>query len=190
MSLLSEALLTFLQNTFKGKPKDIGLFVAYKIVDSTLVDERELYTLQCINTNAVFKSDIHKIVSDTDLLYYLHPIQACYIGIEYGKLFDNYPLNKMDNFMNRRQIEAFSKSKFLIYSLSYIDRRGSVCFLNEKTNEQFIMDPRDIALSKNLVEGFDAAQAFYIGLLAGFRLRASSSMSNTIKKPPFLKVVT
>ena len=31
------------------------------------------------------------------------------------------------------------------------------------------MDPRDIALPKELIEEFDAAQAFYIGVWAGFK---------------------
>ena len=33
------------------------------------------------------------------------------------------------------------------------------------------MDPRDIALSKDLIEEFDAMQAFHIGYLAGLKLR-------------------
>ena len=36
-------------------------------------------------------------------------------------------------------------------------------------DEQFLMDPRDIALSRELIEEFDAAQAFYIGVWAGFK---------------------
>jgi hypothetical protein len=32
------------------------------------------------------------------------------------------------------------------------------------------MDPRDITLSEELISEFDAAQAFYIGLLAGLKL--------------------
>ena len=39
------------------------------------------------------------------------------------------------------------------------------------------MDPRDIALSEELIQEFDAAHAFHIGLYAGHK------MNNPIEKP-------
>ena len=41
------------------------------------------------------------------------------------------------------------------------------------------MDPRDIALSQSLIEEFDAAQAFCIGILAGFKFVKSAEDHNT-----------
>lgn len=56
-------------------------FIFFRIVD-TLHDDK--FLLQCINTRTTFKATIFEIVCDLDILYGLHPIQACYIGMEYA----------------------------------------------------------------------------------------------------------
>lgn len=55
------------------------------------------------------------------------------------------------------------------YNLLYKDRRGFLGFECKDNDQQFLMDPRDIALSRELIEEFDAAQAFYIGVWAGLK---------------------
>jgi hypothetical protein len=63
------------------------------------------------------------------------------------------------------------------------NREGSICFVNISTNEKFIMDPRDIALTEQLIQEFDAAQAFYIGLFAGLKI------NNPTKNRPILRLL-
>jgi hypothetical protein len=48
------------------------------------------------------------------------------------------------------------------------------------------MDPRDIALSEELITEFDATQAFYIGLLAGLKINNIAKQNEKyleIKRP-------
>ena len=49
------------------------------------------------------------------------------------------------------------------------------------------MDPRDIALSEEIITEFDASQAFYIGFLAGLKINifidTINSNHSKIKKP-------
>jgi len=60
-----------------------------------------------------------------------------------------------------------------------------------KTSEQFLMDPRDIALSRSLIEEFDAVQAFCIGVLAGLKFANPKIEENalSITKAPHLRLV-
>ena len=54
------------------------------------------------------------------------------------------------------------------------------------------MDPRDIALSEEIIQDFDAAQAFYLGLLAGLKLNNPATKRNEIqhnKEKPYLRLV-
>ena len=43
------------------------------------------------------------------------------------------------------------------------------------------MDPRDMVLSEALIEEFDAAQAFHIGLLAGLKMDDAARKGETCK---------
>jgi len=61
----------------------------------------------------------------------------------------------------------------------------NIAFINTKTNQDFLMDPRDIALSEELIQEFDAAQAFYIGLWAGLKLNNTTNN----KKQSHLKLI-
>lgn len=60
-------------------------YIFYKIVDF----DGSQYVLQCINTRAIFRYNIVSLVQDIDILYGLHPSQACFIGIEFAKYFKN-----------------------------------------------------------------------------------------------------
>jgi hypothetical protein len=62
-------------------------------------------------------------------------------------------------------------------------------FQNQLTNENHLMDPRDIALSREIIEEFDATQAFCIGVLAGLKLANSGASYQSSKKSPYLHVV-
>ena len=95
----------------------------------------------------------------------------------------------------QRDSEKFTGNityRYGIYQVLYEDREKNVNFINMLTKESFLMDPRDIALSQDLIQEFDAVQAFYIGFIAGLKLN-----NPTIKRkndfsqynPPTLKLV-
>ena len=65
---------------------------------------------------------------------------------------------------------------------AYEDRKKNVCFKNLKSTEQFIMDPRDIALSEHLIKEFDAIHAFYIGILAGLKMNNQTRIYKEINR--------
>ena len=184
MGSLAELFLNFFgKNTkkFLGKKSN---YIFYKIVDSI---KNEKYTLQCINTNSIFQAKITDIIFDLDILHGLHPIQACYIGIEYV----NY-LKKLNNPLEFKKIENNNSNKYSMfrygnYHLYYQNRNGDLAFNNITSSEEFIMDPRDIALSEELIDEFDAAQAFYIGLAAGIRI--NNSTKKTVIKHPYLQII-
>lgn len=185
MGLLAEKLLNFFHRNSEKNSKN-G-FIFYKIVDSAFENEEECYKIQCINTKAIFNAKMEEIVFDTSILYSLHPIQACYIGIEYAQYLNKK--NNKETISEKKQKQLFNHDqthRYGNYQLCFQDRKGKVCFKHTKTNKEFLMDPRDIALSKELIEDFDASQAFYIGLLAGIKLHnptAKHEASNTAKKP-------
>jgi hypothetical protein len=184
MSLLAEILSSFIRRN--SKYKDIkSNHIFYKIVDTNNNNE---FTLQCINTNALFYAKISDIVYDTDILYGLHPVQSCFIGIEYAKYIKKHKHNSKTN---AQKINQYSLSRYGCYSLCYQNRNGELCFINNITNEQFIMDSRDVALSEELINEFDAAQAFYIGLLAGLKINNLAKQNENYSKikRPLLYVV-
>lgn len=159
-------------------------FIFYKIVDS--LNEGEEFVIQCINTNGIFNATIMDIIFDIDILHGLHPIQACYIGIEYSKFLKKgmAPFKFQDN---QRKLKKYSVFRYGTYQLSYQDRKGNICFANYYTGEVFIMDPRDIAFSESLIKEFDAAQAFHIGLFAGVKLNHVGSRADHIPNIRLLK---
>lgn len=158
-------------------------YIFYKIVDFT----SEEFVLQCINTKAIFCLKITEIVFDIDILHGLHPTQACYIGMEYSKHLKKTDIPTSLKNKNHK-LEPHSAFRYGKYNLRYQNRNGDLCFTCEKTNQEFIMDPRDIALSEALIAEFDAAQAFYIGLLVGLKLNnkvEKIKIPQESKKPHF-----
>jgi hypothetical protein len=158
-------------------------YIFYKIVGAS--EKGVSYTLQCINTNAIFSAHIMDIVMDPTLLYALHPVQACYVGMKYADFLRNTEgsLSPHDKNKNKHQ---WVPSRYGQYYLTHQDRKGNIGFLNKETGEASLMPPRQIALSEVLINEFDAAQAFYIGLNAAFKTTLEKSLSN---KRPFLFVV-
>jgi len=174
MSLLSEIFSHFTRKNSKFKDVKSN-YIFYKIVD--LNDG--VFALQCINTSALFYAKITDIIYDTDILYRLHPIQSCFIGIEYANYIKSH---NPDLNISNKKMEPYSLSRYGCYNLSYQNRNGDLIFINNNTNEQFIMDPRDIALCEELITEFDATQAFYIGLSAGLKINNPAKQRNAPNK--------
>lgn len=163
-------------------------YVFYKIVD--FLEKQNEYLLQCINTKAIFHATTSDIFADKTILYGLHPLQSCYIGIEYAQLL------KQDESLTIQyeNIEALNKEPDCGYgmcSIQYQDRKGKLCIINKKTKEEFILDPCEVAFSEGLLKEFDAKQAFYIGILTGIKLTSTppEQFQNAIKKKSHLKLI-
>lgn len=140
-------------------------YIFYKIVNFN--EKISKYLIQYINTKATFHSSLNEIVSDTDVLYGMHPVQACYVGIEYVM---NLKESNSACVHTNKTIESFLYCRYGLLYLRYMDRKQNLFFENIETKEEFYMDPRDISLSEDIINEFDAIQAFHIGFLAGLKM--------------------
>ena len=155
--------------TFKKIRADKINYILYKIVDVHTEKGLEYYKLQCSYTKAIFQVTIEDIIFDLDILYALHPIQGCFIGIEYAKTIKTNITNFKYKERRMSKLNTYLKCRYGRYDLLYKDREGLVGFECVDNGQAYLMDPRDIALSRELIEEFDAAQAFYIGVWAGLK---------------------
>lgn len=175
----------FIRN-FLGNNTEKANYIFYKIIGLT----SDIYTLQCINKNVIFYAKITDIVFDMEILYGLHPIQACYIGVEYAKYLQktDAPTAKFQH----KKLYKYSVCRYGSYNLHYQDRKGNICFIKKNTSEEFIMQPSEILPNEDLIQEFDAGQAFYIGLLAGLKQHILPENHhdnfNKVKKP-YLHIV-
>lgn len=162
-------------------------YIFYKIVEAD--DDGPHFMLQCVNTSVTLWADILEIVLDRKILSSLHPVQSCFIGIEYSKYLHSHKEALKKNAQLRT--ESYLLHRYGIYRIVYQDRNGNLCFVCSESKKEYLMDPRDIALSRELIEEFDAVQAFYIGYLAGLKLRNPVNRPQSIGSqiPPYLKVV-
>ena len=135
----------------------MSAFILYKIVDSYLTRMEERYKVQCINTKAVLELTLEEMVSDLDILYGLHPVQGCFIGIKYAKKVKAQVL-VMEN--PSQSPPKFSGYRYGNNTLLYQRRDGDLGFVCNNSGQEYLMDPRDIALSKEIIQEFDVAQAF------------------------------
>lgn len=181
-----------------GKPlqktqTDKNEFVMYKIVDFYKVKNNEYYSVQCINTKGILPLPIEEIVFDLDILHGFHPIQGCFIGIEYAKVIKmTIAEGAKSHVKSQNMLNKYSMNRYGNNNLMYQDRNGLLGFECLSTGEEFLMDPRDIALSREFIEEFDAAQAFCIGVLAGLKFVNPASKhqnSDKTKKIGTLRLV-
>lgn len=167
MGFLTDIVLSFVNRDQYSKDRKKSNYILYRIID--YVPKREEYILQCINKKAVFYSKLAEIISDIDILYGLHPIQACYIGIRCSEYLRKTKTNILakNSVRNSREYEVCRYGRYFICSE---DRKRNIYFTDHDTHEKFLMDPCDISVIKNLIQEFDATHAFHIGLLAGYKL--------------------
>jgi hypothetical protein len=137
-----------------------------------------------MNTHGTFYASLKDIIADPNILYSLHPIQACYIGIEHIQSSEKSV---------RDCVLPELESRYGLYQLSYIDRKHGVGFFNKKTDEEFLMPSEKIIFSEQIIEEFDAIEAFYIGTLAGVSLKKPLPIQQTYEPPkkviPHLRVI-
>lgn len=167
MSIFAQLLLSFSRNNQKSEIEKRSRYIFYKIVDHS--DEWK-YLLQCINTKATFQAEITDIVFEKKILRGLHPVQSCYIGIEYSKFLKQTQHSPIKRSSCQEDLIEHPISRYGSYSLCYQNRKSEICFIHKTTLEEFFMDARDIALSEELITEFDSTESFYIGMIAGFKL--------------------
>lgn len=178
--------------TFYRKKGEQNKYILYKIVDSYLLESQEYYKVQCINTKAIMHVNLEEIVFDVDILYGLHPVQGCFIGIEYAKFIKSTTSSVRNQESPQNMLRKYSTCRYGNNTLLYQDRNGLLGFECSLSGKEFLMDPRDIALSRELIEKFDVTQAFCIGVLAGLKLSNPAAKSrdfNANKKINYLRRV-
>ncbi|TLY46797.1 MAG: hypothetical protein E6K54_08060 [Gammaproteobacteria bacterium] len=189
MKMLANILIKFRRENKSNYKKDNrASYIIYKIVDQ--MPDKNIFILQCINTKAIFHLPLSNIVSDGDILYSLHPIQACYVGIEYAKSIKTASF--ISNKVAKKKINNQSVCRYGKYTLLFQNREKQICFLDKLTDKEFLMDPADIAISQELIQEFDASQAFYIGFLAGVKINRTNRKIKSFEKvymPPKLKLI-
>lgn len=153
----------FIREHLPHKSDNRSNYIFFKIVGSY----ENKYSIQCINSNAFFYVTIHEMVEDPDILYFLHPIQSCYIGLEYASeiMESGQILEAKSNYLER--LKQFPSTRYGEFRIFYQDRDGKIGFGNPK--KRFIMSPREIAFNEDIIGQFDSIQAFYIGFLAGLK---------------------
>ena len=187
MKAMAEFFFSFLKNKNREEI-DKADFIFYKIVD--FKEDTEEYVLQCINTKACFNLKLITLVFDIDILYGLHPVQSCYLGIECGKNTTKFSDAPDMQTKLQKKLESYPTQRYGEYELIYKNREKNLCFIN-KVQEEFIMDPRDIALSAELISEFDAAQAFFIGYEAGKKMNNPTHRPevHAFRPPYYLRIV-
>ena len=172
MELINKFFLYVKRIFFSIYDNSISKFVFYKIID---INENELYVLQCVNSKSIFQANISEIIFDTDILYGLHPIQSCFIGMEYAKYLKNNTPNGKPYLKNIDAIKNRSPYNYGSLKLKYQNRKKDFCYIDCNTNEEFIMSPKDIAFSDHIINKFHSEQAFYIGVCAGLNIHGLSN---------------
>lgn len=142
---LKKTFSTIFDSTFKRKSTNKNDHILYKIVDAHIEKDVEYYKLQCSYTKAMLHVTIQDIVFDLDILHALHPIQGCFIGIEYAKIIKATTKNSKSQEKQRNKLNTYPLCRYGSYNLLYKDRKGFVGFEYKDNSQQFLMDPRDIA---------------------------------------------
>ena len=184
MSGLIEPLKKTFSDLFSRSLKKINSddsqFILYRIVDSYTIDDQENYKVQCAFTKAILDLKIDEIVFDLDILHGLHPIQSCFVGMEHAKI-----LNQKSHAQQQKNVTSSYKiGRYHTYCLVAQNRNGALTIEHRNSKEQFVYDALDIALSRELIGEFNAADAFQVGVLAGLQY------INNLKrgKEPFLNI--
>ncbi len=170
MSGLIEPLKKTFSDLFSRSLKKINSdnnqFSLYRIVDSYTIDFQENYKVQCAFTKIILDLNLDEIVFDFDILHGLHPIQSCFVGMEYSKILDKKSL-----FYNQQKhvTESYKIAQYCTYYLVAQNRNGALTIEHRNSKQQFVYDAIDVALSRELIGEFNAADAFQIGVLAGLK---------------------
>lgn len=158
-------------------------YIFYRIVD--YIADTDEFLLQCINTKATFSMSLCDLILDSEVLFGLEPGQACFIGLKYSQLQHSASIDASK--LSHETIPLQSR-----YGLFIIENKlpnGALQILHKKTYERIVMDPRDIALSEEMINEFDASQAFYIGVLSDGNIEKPRSNPTRQFKNTHLRII-
>lgn len=184
MGIFASSFMSYIRKARMNNPDARSAHIFYKLVDIIGDDE---YIIQCINTKATFIASISDIVFDKEILNGLHPLQSCYIGIEYAKHLEWASANHLLVAESSKKHKEPLVSRYGRYLICYQNRKGDVCFVDQRTNREQLMDPCVMVFTEALIGEFDAAQAFHLGIFAGLKLKKQKK--HDAPKKPYLKLV-
>ncbi|RAP36679.1 hypothetical protein B1207_07705 [Legionella quinlivanii] len=150
-------------NAAKGSKNQIGNYVLYRIADY----ENGFYIIQLINTKVAFQKTFPDLISDLETLYGLHPVQACFLGIEFSRLLKTNRCSEKIQIKNINITGQSFLSRYGAYELLYHKRGGLIGFQCKESKKTLEKSAKEIALDEEIIQEFDAAHAFYIGIAAG-----------------------
>ncbi len=168
MDFLRRFFLKLRKIYFQVKPLSPSGFVFYKIISKS---KKKLYILQCLYSKSIFYASISELINNKFLLYRLHPLQACFLGIEYAAYLRTQPSEKRYK-IKPSELEDDNNLDHVTFELKYQDRTGNLYYINLHTKEEFINSAKELAFSDQLISKFHPEQAFYIGICAGLKIHA------------------
>lgn len=151
--------------------------VIYRLTD--INPDTLIVVLKCLNSSALLKDKLPKIINDKDILSGLEPIEACWLGYYYGKAIQKksgQEKKKLES--NVSLLMQNKRGKLLIYSFN---RGGTISYLDTETKLTITEDPLLIAKNPDLINQFDPTQACYIGILSGLQIQ--KDVSKELVKP-------
>ncbi len=169
----------FRENTEPSNKRELNIL--YRVVEVS--EDFHLLAVHRINTKAIIKMTIQELVYDKDILYGLHPYQACFVGLQYAEIIKAKTSNLAPDTIT--SLYDYCQTRYGKYQIIEQTRNKDIIFQNTITNQIHTMEPRDVALSEEIISEFDAIQSFYIGLLAGLRINKPI----TKHKKPVLRIV-
>lgn len=144
-------------------------YVFYKIIDDKEINNEKVYILRCLHTSRIFYHNFSKIYFDKNILYHLHPIQACFISFEYHL---HKSLNKDTIMLQHR---------YGIFVVKELIRGGLIKFYNILNGKEEMKQAIEIVYNDELIENFDSTHAAYIGKVAGLNLRRKKNKLPNLK---------
>lgn len=155
---------------------DISSFIFYRIV--RYFENENCFTMQCINTNVLFNIGISSLLFDFDILYSLHPVQACFVGIRAAPFFCQNTEFRFNDGGDWHQ----NCSRYGSYRILYLDRKSRVHFYDKKNSKEHVMNAAEIAGTRELISEFDSVQAYYLGYLSALgMLRSAARKATTLR---------
>lgn len=156
--------------------------IQYRIIDYSA--ETNIVALQCNITRAFFQREILSVVLDYDVISYMHPEQACFLGIMAGLTLKKRDMS-LNNLVNKNQCTDHHKNdqNNLIF-----DRYGSAIFIHPVTQKLCVMRPDLIVSRSELINLFHPVIACTLGLNVGIKKLMASE--HVIKKARHLRLIS
>lgn len=138
-------------------PRRLSFFHQYTIICSL---KNHLFLVKFKELGTVFKASLFELIENKQFREGLLPDQAGALGKQYAETLIG---SNSCASLNCEMVYRYGR-----YHVCFEDRQKNICFLDEKTQSENVMDP-DCLLKSDLIHEFDATQALYIGFLAGLK---------------------